>query len=800
MECRRLQSTGRLPHFGESRITSTAGRLLSNYCFPLIECAMNFPHFSALGGLSRRIYTAFLLAAVIPTALAGAFGAYLSQQALKNETLRNLNQEITVRAQGLGRFFEQLSSELLYLANSRDLVDVVATLQTKDAWLRQTATTRLERDYAALASLYPHIYQIRLINADGQELVRVDRKPQGVYVVPRHELQSKRDRYYFRDAMDVKLGQIYISPLDLNVEFGKIEKPERPVIRIATPVAGLNGSKTGVLIINLHADILLEQIQQMANARQGTAYLLDSRGHYVSRSAGGEPGAFSMEPVEKLSSLFPISIAKNLIGSGSSPNLDAGWIVAHAPIDYASQLIADNSKGKWRIALVFPERQLFLAVVNLYLLYAVLFAALIVTAIGGYALSRQLLRPLEDLSKETDAIASGDFSRRISVIGTDEIAALGNKFNSMANRLQESSQAINAHRDRLEQEVRVQTRALEHERASLEAVIEHTADGILAISPQGNVRLLNPAAIRLLGGSSTPLGSRIALFWPPWPAIAADAMSGPLRCDVQLPGRVISLAITPTAAGFIVVARDVSREREIQDERRELDRQMFQMEKLTTLGELAMGLAHEIGNPLAGMKAVAQAMQYEEDIPPALIEALKRLEGEVDRLSSFLHSFHGFAAPQATLPAPCELDQILDDVLFWTRKDAKSRDISFELEGSDTLPPLLADPHQLKQVFLNLLMNAVHAMPEGGKVTVRAAMENGRARIDVMDTGVGMAAEVLTRVFEPFFTTRREGTGLGLAIVRKIVEQHGGTIEASSTLWHGTCFSISWPLAGNRYA
>ena len=587
---------------------------------------MNFANFSALGGLSRRIYAAFLVAAVIPTALAGAIGVYLSLQALRGETLRNLNQEVTVRSQGIGRFFDQLSSELLYLANSRGLVDVLAAKQTRDAELLQLATTRLERDYAALATLYPHIYQIRLITADGNEWVRVDRKPEGVYVVPREALQSKGDRYYFRDAMEVNVGQIYVSPLDLNVEFGKIEKPERPVIRVATPVAAPNGGKVGVLIINLHADILLEQVQQMANARHGTAYLLDNQGHFVSRSAGGEPGAFSLEPVENLHRFFPPAIAANLIESGDSPIIADGWIVSHAPIDFAPQALAENSRGKWRIALAFPERELFMAVFNLYLLYAVLFVALVVTALGGYALSRRLLRPLEDLSKETDAIASSDFSRRVSVIGNDEIAALGEKFNSMASRLQESSRAISAHRDRLEEEVRARTQELEQERASLEAVIEHTADGILAIDRDGMIRLLNPAAGRLLGGSSEPLGLNIEQFWPQWRGIAEDASSNRLRCDLELPGQVISLAVTPTTAGFIVVARDVSQEREIQDERRELDRQMFQMEKLTTLGELAMGVAHEIGNPLAGMKAVAQAMQYEEDIPPGLVEALKRME------------------------------------------------------------------------------------------------------------------------------------------------------------------------------
>lgn len=758
---------------------------------------MNFSNFSALGGLSRRIYAAFLVAAVVPTALAGAIGVYLSLQALKSETLRNLNQEVTVRSQGIGRFFDQLSSELLYLANSRGLVDVLAARQTRDNHLLQMATTRLERDYAALASLYPHIYQIRLITADGNEWVRVDRKPDGVRVVAREALQPKGDRYYFHDAMAVNIGQIYVSPLDLNVEFGKIEKPERPVIRVATPVATPNGAKVGVLIINLHADILLEQIQQMANARNGTAYLLDSQGHFVSRSADGEPGAFSLEPMENLQRFFPAGIAKNLIEKGSSPSISDGWIVAHSPIDYAPQALADNSQGKWRIALAFPERDLFMAVVNLYLLYVVLFVALLVTALGGYALSRRLLGPLEDLSKETDAIAGGDFSRRVSVLGNDEIAALGEKFNSMASRLQESSRAITAHRDRLEEEVRARTRELEQERASLEAVVQYTADGILAIDRTGLIRLLNPAASRLLSKSIEPLGLNIEQFWPQWQSIAHDTSQGALRCDLELPDQTISLSVTPTTAGYIVVTRDVSQERQIQDERRELDRQMFQMEKLTTLGELAMGVAHEIGNPLAGMKAVAQAMQYEDDIPPGLVEALKRMETEIDRLSGFLRSFHGFAAPQMISREPCRLDQILDDVLFWTRKDAKSANIGFELSGIEAMPPLSADPQQLKQVLLNLLLNAIHAMPEGGTVTVDAINEASSKTIHITDTGVGMSDEVLKRIFEPFYTTRLEGTGLGLAIVRKIVEQHGGSIAVTSEPGHGTCFTLSWPLAGN---
>lgn len=760
---------------------------------------MQFPRLHSLSGLSRKIYVAFLVTTIIPTAIVGVIGAYFSLRALQQETLRNLNQEVTVRSQGLGRFFDQLSAQLLSMAEAGAIRQFVAAKMPGGSGDVDAAAARLERDFAALAGYSKYVYQIRLLGMDGHEWIRVDRRPQGVTIVPPAGLQYKGDRYYFRAASALQPGQLYVSALDLNVEFGLVEKPERPVIRVATPVAGPDGRKLGVLIINLHADLLLDQVQQMADAHKGTAYLLDVSGQYMSRSAGGQSAGFAMQPVERLKALMPESMGANLMQGGASPSRGEGWIMAHASIDFARQELRGDAQGKWRIALAFPERELFFAVFNLYILYAALLAVLVMSAIAGYILSHRLLQPIDDMSEETAAIASGDFTRRVSVSGDDEIAALGDKFNLMAERLQVSSREINAHREQLEAQVRDRTRDLEQERAALEAVIEHTADGILAIDQDGRLRLVNAAALRLLG-TERALGRPLEDFWPQWSQIVRDAEDSALRCDLHLPGLILSLAVAPTASGYIVVARDVSQERRFLDERRMLDRQMFQMEKLSTLGELAMGLAHEIGNPLAGMKAVAQAMQYEEDVPDGLMEGLRRLESEIDRLSGFLRSFHGFAAPQQLHAEACRLAAVLDDVLFWIGKDARSKGVVIEQRGIERLPPLWADANQFKQTLLNLVINAVHAMPQGGTLTVSARTEGGRALIDVRDTGGGIAPDALPQIFEPFFTTRSEGSGLGLAIVRKIAEQHGARISAASEAGHGTCFTLDWPLFGNRHA
>lgn len=352
----------------------------------------------------------------------------------------------------------------------------------------------------------------------------------------------------------------------------------------------------------------------------------------------------------------------------------------------------------------------------------------------------------------------------------------------------------------LEDQLRAHTVELERERTFLGAIFEHTGDGILAVDGAGNIALANQSARRLLGMTEGDLRRRLVEFWSEWPAIADEtADRAAIRRDLDAAGHVLALSVTRTGetaeTRYVIVARDVSEEHRLADERRELDRQMFQMENMATLGELAMGVAHEIGNPLAGMKAVAQSLQYEDDLPTDAREALRRLEAEIDRLGDFLRGFHGFAAPQRAHPVPCRLRDIVEDILFWIRKEAVSHDVAIGLAIDEHLS-VRADPNQIKQVLLNLVVNAIHAMPHGGALRIAAASDGGnKARIEVADTGGGIAADVLPKIFDPFFTTRTTGSGLGLAVVKKIVSEHNAQIEVQSQAGHGSCFILLWPVA-----
>lgn len=660
--------------------------------------------FSRFKGLSSKIYFAFLVTAGVPVLVAGLVGIYSSLETLRQETLHHLEQEVRGRAAGMGHFFDQLASELLYLASSSLLYDLANAPKTMDGKLPDHVRKRLERDYASFARTYPYVYQVRYLDASGQEVVRVDRRDERLVIVPEQQLQNKSDRYYVQEGLLHEAGQVYVSPLDLNVEHGQPEKPERPVIRFATPIVDRKGNKNGLLIVNLHAAFILNQIEEMAGARGGVSFLFDHSGFFMSRSpSGSAEKTSSMQSVEALTELFPRSLLTRVIRGQEGTEVLGEWIVAYSPIRIGKTLIdRSDSSMEWSVALAFPRKQLFQAVFNLYLLYGVLALSLFVAAIAGFLLSRRLLRPLTLLSSETEEIAKGNFSHRVEIQGNDEIADLGTRFNTMAARLDELVAKLAAHRDRLEDEVKSRTSELERE----------------------------------------------------------------------------------------------------QQERRELDRQMFQVEKMATLGEIAMGLAHEIGNPLAGIKAVVQLM-LEDSLEGGQREYLLRVLGEINRLSEFLRSFHGFAAPQEMHPVPCRLEQILEDVLLWTRKEARSRNIVIDhAPCCDQVPPLWADPAQLKQVLLNLVINAIHAMPDGGIIRIGMCIggAEGRMRFCVRDTGFGIPPELLLKIFDPFFTTRPDGSGIGLAVVKKIVTQHGADICVESIPRHGTCFEIDWPIAGETHA
>jgi signal transduction histidine kinase len=238
------------------------------------------------------------------------------------------------------------------------------------------------------------------------------------------------------------------------------------------------------------------------------------------------------------------------------------------------------------------------------------------------------------------------------------------------------------------------------------------------------------------------------------------------------------------------------------EELRSMSQQLWQAAKLATMGELAASIAHELNNPLATVSLHLESLREETAASSPGARRLQVIEQEVDRMANLVANLLQFSRPGqqqiSTLDVREELERTLEIIHYVFRKNRVTVDRDF----AQPLPMIQADRQKLRQVFLNLLMNACDAMPAGGTVTLRTKpveLPTGQSgvAIEVVDNGVGIAPENLSRVMEPFFTTKQEGkgTGLGLPICRRIVQEHHGTIELASGLDTGTTVRIDLPVA-----
>ena len=213
---------------------------------------------------------------------------------------------------------------------------------------------------------------------------------------------------------------------------------------------------------------------------------------------------------------------------------------------------------------------------------------------------------------------------------------------------------------------------------------------------------------------------------------------------------------------------------------------------------LTRELIHEIRNPLNSINLNLQIL--EEDLSPEnrnspadLQDRVRRIRREVERLDRILTDFRRYAKlPQLTFEN-CNLAMLIEEVLDFNEPEAQRQNVQVNRE-IEKLPSVQLDPSQFKQALLNLIINGVQAMEDGGTLTVRAKPSNGRIQIDVEDTGQGIPLEQLNKIFDLFVSSKEEGTGVGLAIAKRVIEGHGGRINVESTPGQGTKFSISLPV------
>ena len=329
---------------------------------------------------------------------------------------------------------------------------------------------------------------------------------------------------------------------------------------------------------------------------------------------------------------------------------------------------------------------------------------------------------------------------------------------------------------------------------------EHTVDtitqAICIIDPQGNVRRANRTFADLIRAPVTAVAGRpwLSLVPPAWADVVTRALAQPQTTYELRAGDRMLLATAiplPEAGDTVLLFED-------QTEKRRLQEQLIQSEKMSAIGQLIAGVAHDLNNPLASVVGFSDYLSEGVDIPPALAEPLLVIREEAERAAKIVKNLLSFARRQAEERQVQAVRPVIESVIALLKNQLMALKVEAVLDVDDTVPEIEMNANQLKQVFVNLLNNAAQAVAStgrSGRVRVTVGRWLDGVAVEVADDGPGMPPEIANRVFEPFFSTKPEGegTGLGLSICQGIVKEHGGRIAVETAPGAGATFTVQLP-------
>ena len=419
--------------------------------------------------------------------------------------------------------------------------------------------------------------------------------------------------------------------------------------------------------------------------------------------------------------------------------------------------------------------------------------AVLLSTLLAALLSQVTLAPLARITAQLDRISAGQFDPEPEGkldpgrVRGDELGQVSTKITQIGQQLRGVRAVFSSLRENLDQ------------------IMSGLEDGLLLFTRDGRAVMVSPAVEKFLGAPANDLLGRPVgeIFPPEHPLrqalrITDNVLEPVAAAEVELNGadglRRVGASVQViteggTRMGALVTLRDLeSLER--------IDTQLQVSERLSALGRLTAGVAHEVKNPLNSMRLwlenLKESLPAGQELPQ---QAVKVLDGEIDRLDSVVRRFLDFMRPDEFRLEETSLAELLADVVSIARPQIDRAGVETKTELPSGVPPVNMDRQLIKQAILNLVINAVDAMPGGGRLTISLARRGDMAEVSVADTGCGIAPENRARIFQLFFTRKPGGNGIGLASAYKVVQLHNGSIDFDSEVGRGTTFRIELPLA-----
>ncbi len=458
-------------------------------------------------------------------------------------------------------------------------------------------------------------------------------------------------------------------------------------------------------------------------------------------------------------------------------------------VDYAFQIGPPGNQIPFGVVRVAVQTGLLRANITPALRSAALLAlaSVGISVLLAALVSSLSLAPLKRITAQLDRIAKGEFDQK-PLEGGDEFGQVSSKISQIGMQLRGVREIFSNLRENIDQ------------------VLGGLDDGLLLFSVDGRAVMVSPAVERFLSTPSDQLlGRRAEDIFPPDHDVreAIKMHNGELEpvasaevvlSSIDGPARRVGVSVEvigegDARMGTLVKFKDLeSRER--------IGTQLQVSERLANLGRITAGVAHEVKNPLNSMRIWLENLKASlPDVDGLPLQAVRVLDSEIDRLDSVVKRFLDFTRPPEMHQEESSLKEILEEVLTVERPELDKAGIKLDARLAPDVPRVLVDKPLLRQALINLLVNAIEAMPTGGQLSVSLRRRAEMAEIEIRDTGRGIAPEHRQRIFQLFFTTRPGGSGIGLASTFRTVQLHNGSIQFESEVGRGTKFQIDLPLA-----
>ncbi|MCL4477468.1 MAG: ATP-binding protein [Nitrospirae bacterium] len=406
-------------------------------------------------------------------------------------------------------------------------------------------------------------------------------------------------------------------------------------------------------------------------------------------------------------------------------------------------------------------------------------------------------KELFELRDEAEKILSGAIgSSMAAIIFEDKLVLTEKERGELSESIRHITESLRFSR----QELAEANRGLAYLKEFSENIIESAPAGIVTIDSFLKVKYWNKEMETITGIRKSEASNRPIIHLLPWVSKATLMQNEQREMTVQTPSlETFKINISPfkdPSGGYVVILEDIT-------EKKKMEEKLLQTSKLASIGKLTAGISHEIGNPLASISSLVQELRSlkmgEGEDREFTGESLRTINNHIERIVKIVRSLGDFARLSSAEKTLSNISEILDRTINLVKYDKRFKNIQLATDIED-IPPLKVNPDKIQQVFLNLFINALDAMPDGGSLSISMKKMSDFIEVVITDTGAGIEESVLDRIFDPFFTTKApgKGTGLGLSICYGIIREHNGTITVKSKKGEGTTFVIRLPIETNE--